>query len=247
MLIPYLGDKSKHQDLILPNLPKNFTHWVEPFGGGFGLYFTLDIWNDYPNIQFIYNDQNHYNTILFKHLKLPEFIQQVKKFGEVPGRGFFMTSGFPEEQIYTIENSQDESKIALAWLLLLCCSRPTHIGQYSGNSKFEIFKLQIGLLEEHFRRLDVYGLDYKDVIQKFDSPSTFFYLDPPYFGHETDYLNHTFTQKSHLELANILKTIKGKFMLSYQWFDGLDTWYKDYRIESKKCPPMGTEYIIMNY
>ena len=246
MLIPYLGDKSKHTDLIIPNLPNSFTKWVEPFGGGFGLYFTLNL-NDYPGVQFIYNDINHYNYLLFKHLKNPEFIQRVKEYGDDKIRGFFMVSGFPHEQIYVLENSTDEFKIAFAWLILLCCSTITHLGQYCGNSRLVSFKAQIDGLGEHLSQLDVYGLDYKEIVEKFDSPDTFFYLDPPYLGKEKYYLNHSFTRQSHKELSDILKGIQGKFMLSYYWFEDLEEWYRDCRFESKKTPPMGTEFIIMNY
>lgn len=46
-----------------------------------------------------------------------------------------------------------------------------------------------------------------------DSPTTFFYLDPPYVnarqGHYSGY-----TQEDFDNLINILKSIKGKFLLS---------------------------------
>lgn len=59
--------------------------------------------------------------------------------------------------------------------------------------------------------------DYKNIIQYFDDEYTFFYLDPPYLNREYLYKNHTFlNEENHIELSDILKNIKGKFLLSYQ-------------------------------
>jgi DNA adenine methylase len=84
------------------------------------------------------------------------------------------------------------------------------------------------------------------VIEKYDSPSTFFYVDPPYMGKERHYINHGFSGESHIELAKILNNIKGKFLLSYYYFNGLEKLYEDCRFDSK-LTIMGTEMIIMNF
>ena len=62
-----------------------------------------------------------------------------------------------------------------------------------------------------------YNKDYKEIIKEFDNKDTFFYCDCPYLGKELYYKNHPFlTKEHHIELSNILKNIKGKFLLSYQ-------------------------------
>ena len=76
-MIPYLGNKSGLSDFIKPHIPKNIETYIEPFGGGFNLFFTLDL-NDYPNTQFIYNDINPLNSNLFEHLKKDTFIKKIK-------------------------------------------------------------------------------------------------------------------------------------------------------------------------
>ena len=59
--------------------------------------------------------------------------------------------------------------------------------------------------------------DYKEIVYLYDNRDTFFYVDSPYLGNETYYTNHTFLKReNHIELANILKNIKGRFLLSYQ-------------------------------
>jgi hypothetical protein len=65
-------------------------------------------------------------------------------------------------------------------------------------------------------------------------------------GREKYYINHDFNKKSHYELSDILNNIKGKFLLSYYYFDGIEDLYTNCRFESKKTI-MGTEWLIMNY
>ena len=63
---------------------------------------------------------------------------------------------------------------------------------------------------------------------------------------EDYYLNHSFDKESHKELSEIINKIKGKFILSYFYFDGLRELYPNCKFESKKTI-MGTEYFISNY
>jgi DNA adenine methylase len=50
------------------------------------------------------------------------------------------------------------------------------------------------------------------MLRKYDRPYTFFYLDPPYFN--KPYYKFNFTEQDYIELADRLKALKGKFLLS---------------------------------
>ena len=107
-------------------------------------------------------------------------------------------------------------------------------------------------------------LDFEKHINKYDSTETLFYLDPPYFSTEFQYYRGAehFGREGHQRLADVLKDIKGKFILSYYDFDGLDKMYpKDkFRWEEKSFTrasttisnqtmeeKQGHEILIMNY
>jgi len=110
-------------------------------------------------------------------------------------------------------------------------------GEY--RSKFEIFrsKLVDTSWQNHFDAItDVEMLDFEDVIKKYDSPSTYFYCDPPYFKTENYYINHDFGIDTHERLANTLNSIEGRFGLSYYHFDKLDDWFPEtkYKWNSKE-------------
>jgi len=107
-------------------------------------------------------------------------------------------------------------------------------------------------------------LDFEKHINKYDSKETLFYVDPPYFAHEGDYFRgeEHFGKAGHQRLADVLSNIKGKFMLSYYDFEGLDVMYpKDKFIWKEKAfnkaststtkddkkDKMGYEVLIMNF
>lgn len=76
-----------------------------------------------------------------------------------------------------------------------------------------------------------FNKDYKEIIEEYDSEKTFFYIDPPYFENEHYYENHNFlTKEDHVELSHVIKTIKGRFLLSYQDNDFIRNLYDSYNI-----------------
>jgi len=241
MLIPYLGEKSKFASFINPNIPKDITTYVEPFGGAMGVFFSLDF-SKFRDVKFVYNDINNLNYNLFYLLKNDRrFIEIIK--------GIKVDKEYYQKSIKEIFEDTDLMTKAINWLVVLTCSAPNQIGKDSwrGDTEFEVFKLKWKAYEPHLNKVsEILNVDYKEVIEKYDSPETFFYLDPPYMGREKYYINHDFNENSHYELASQLNTIKGRFLLSYYYFDGIEELYPNCKFESKKTI-MGTEYIIMNY
>lgn len=240
MLVPYLGEKSKFANFIVPHVPTDISTYVEPFAGMLGVYFSLDF-SKFKNVNFIYNDKNYLNYLLIQKFRDDIFIKLVKQTT--------VDEEFYKNSLKNLFTEKDEYLIALYWLVILTCSSPHEIGKNSwrNNTEFEIFKMKYRAYKYHIDKItEIHNLDYKEVIKAYDSESTFFYLDPPYKGKEQYYINHDFTEESHVELSEELRKIKGRFLLSYYYFDGLKELYKGYNIESKSTI-MGTEYLIMNY
>lgn len=241
MLIPYLGNKEKFSNFIIPHIPENMSTYVEPFAGAMGIFFSLDF-SKFRGVEFIYNDINYLNFNLFYLLKNdPRFIEITR--GIKVDRDQYLKS------IREIFEEGDDMTKAINWLIVLTCSAPNEIGKDSwrGDVEFEVFKLKWRAYRPYLDKIsEILNLDYKEVISKYDSEKTFFYLDPPYMDREKYYINTNFTQASHSELATQLNNIRGKFLLSYYYFEGIRELYPNCRFESKKTI-MGTEWIIMNY
>jgi len=100
----------------------------------------------------------------------------------------------------------------------------------------------------HDKHVLCFNEDYKYVIDMFDSVDAFFYVDPPYF--EKYYYEYNFnSDEEHIELYNILKNIKGKFLLSYQDREFITDLYKDFKIDkyTGKDIHLKPEITIKNY
>lgn len=57
-------------------------------------------------------------------------------------------------------------------------------------------------------------LNWADFIRRYDRPFTLFYIDPPYWGHETDYGKGLFARDDFARMAETLRSLKGRFILS---------------------------------
>jgi DNA adenine methylase len=245
-----LGDKSKISDFLKTHIPKNPKIWCEPFGGGFGLFFTLDL-KDYTDTEFIYNDINPLNCLLFDNLKSEDFYNKMKSIfvtKDIFIESFekIVVSDRPSKKGKKTLKVQNSEEVALAWLIILCCGDNHDIMSktYKGNSAFEILKFKLPRYSEYFKRITIKNLDYKQILKDYDDESTFFYLDPPYKGYEKYYINNDFSDKSHLELSEILKSLKSQWILSYYKFSEIEDWYVDYKLISKKTA-ISEEFLIL--
>jgi DNA adenine methylase len=83
-------------------------------------------------------------------------------------------------------------------------------------ARFDVTKL-VPLLQEVHERLagvTIERLHFAEFIRRYDRPGALFYLDPPYFGCETDYGKDLFDRLDFGQLAQLLAGIKGTFIMS---------------------------------
>ncbi len=283
MAISYIGGKSKiAPSLIIPNIPKDIETFVEVFSGQFWTFFKMNL-DEYPNLKkVVYNDINplNYNMYLCikNHQRLLEECENlvVQELGVIPTNPIceYNFNQFQSEIFssgFTI-NYPDYS-VAAKYIYVLTQvfsgANPEKSkfidlkGKY--HSKFTSFKNK--LKNEKWQKMfesitDVENMDFENIIKKYDSQTTYFYTDPPYYivGEGAYYSNHNFDRNDHERLANVLHQVKGKFGLSYYDFPDLSVWFPKnvYRWERKlfakaaaakkgQTQNMGEELLIMNY
>lgn len=81
---------------------------------------------------------------------------------------------------------------------------------------FSAARMEARLRRLHDRLLDVIieNLDWSALITRYDRSGTLFYLDPPYWGSEDDYGAGVFPPSAFQALADQLRAIQGRFLLS---------------------------------
>lgn len=84
---------------------------------------------------------------------------------------------------------------------------------------------------ERMKNVMIDNRDFKEIFRVYDSPTTLFYVDPPYVGREKYYAGG-FTEQDHRDLAEILNGIQGKAVLSYYDDPLVDELYPNWRRET---------------
>ena len=72
----------------------------------------------------------------------------------------------------------------------------------------------IAAAHERLQGVHVECLDWDVFLGRFDRPWTLFYIDPPYWGHENDYGKGIFSRSDFARMAELLRAIQGRFLLS---------------------------------
>lgn len=73
---------------------------------------------------------------------------------------------------------------------------------------------RIEALHARLSRVTIEHLDFRGVLERYDRPQTLFYLDPPYWGCCALYREGGFTQARFGELADALRGLKGRWVMS---------------------------------
>lgn len=73
---------------------------------------------------------------------------------------------------------------------------------------------RIERLHDRLAGVVIENLDWLAVLDRYDRPGTLFYLDPPYWGSEGDYGSGVFIRGDFQRMADRLRAIEGRFLLS---------------------------------
>jgi DNA adenine methylase len=209
--ITYWGGKQQLVSKILPFIPPH-KQYNEPFFGGGAIFFAKKP----AEIEFI-NDINGEMVNFYKTLK--------RKFPELKDEvDCTLHSEFQHKEACEIYREPlSHSDVLRAWAVWML----SHQSVYAilGNSwSVSIDKnkaKQVQWSKERFtmlyaRRLErtsIFSRDAVNVIKTTDTPTTFHYVDPPYFNADMGHYGG-YTEADFIRLLEALSKVEGKFMLS---------------------------------
>ncbi|UAK24165.1 DNA adenine methylase [Sphingomonas nostoxanthinifaciens] len=216
---PYLGGKRNLASRIV-SLIRSVPHrtYVEPFVGMGGIFLRRDRRAPVEVINDLSGDVATLFRILQRHYQA--FMDLLK--WQLTSRAEF------ERLRATAASSLTDLERAARFLYL---QRLAFGGKIEGRTfgvdrrtpgRFDVTKLEPMLMEIHERLAGVVieQLPYTAAIEQYDSAETLFYLDPPYWGCESDYGAAAFSRSDFACLADLLDRIEGQFVLSINATDG---------------------------
>ena len=225
----WVGGKFHLAKAIVPKIPEHKCY-VEPFAGGAWILFRkphspVEILND------INRDVVTLYRVIQKHL--PEFIRYMQ-WVLVSRDEFLRLQQVDPETLTDIERACRFfylQKLAFAGKI---AGKPSFgISAYKP-PRLNLTRLEHDLWEAHQRlaQVTIECLPYSDVITRYDRPETFFYCDPPYWGCEDYYGKAIFTRDDFQKLADLLSTLKGKWMVSINDVTEIRDIFKAFKIDT---------------
>lgn len=208
---PYLGGKrnlAKRHTAIIDSIPHRT--YVEPFVGMGGVFLRRPNAAPVEVINDLSGDVANLFRVIRRHYE--PFVAELSWL--IASRAEFQRQdGFDPRLLTDIERA-----VRFLYLQRLafggCVVGRTFGVDHRSSSKFNQAKLhtELKLLRDRLSAVTVEQLDYAEVIRRYDSEATLFFLDPPYDG--TTGYGIDFGHEQYLAMADQLAAIRGRFVLS---------------------------------
>jgi DNA adenine methylase len=210
-----IGRKKPIQNKVINQSPKDFTIYVEPFVGSGDIFFAMNL--DPTKVKSYINDKDTDIATAFKIMKSNPNISNIDKF-----------KGKSLQAIQNFVNGSYSGLDRLAQIIYKLCAT------FGGTGKGKIYNApniepklrKMPKYAEYLSNTTITNSDYKSLFSH-DSPKTFFYLDPPYEKSKGLYKDAVIDYK---QMADRLKKLKGKFLLSINDSQEIRETFKDFKI-----------------
>lgn len=203
------------KDIVNSFFPKDYENmtYVEPFVGGGAIFFYKR-----PSKKDVINDLDS---------KLISVYKGVKKYNPDETEKLLNNNISKEEfdSLKTSEPTSEHNKFIKNFILFKTSFLAKGTNYNYANHHPHV---DLNCHYQRLKKVTILNKDYKKVIEKYDSPNTFFYLDPPYEGSTGSHYTHSSFNIE--ELYDILKNIKGKFLVSFNISKEALRLFKDFNI-----------------
>ncbi len=248
--LAYIGGKSQLTTTILPLIPTHKTY-VEVFAGAGWIFFSKAP-SRYEVINDLDADLISFYRVVTHHLS--EFLSQFKWL--LSSRQIFQEWSRQQEaggltdiqraaRYYYVQRHAFGGRVRSRTFGMAAQRRP----------RINLLRLEEEMSEVYLRLqgCTIECLPYHECLRRYDKPETFFYLDPPYY--DCPYYRHNFEHADFEALAEALRPLQGKFLLSLNDVPAVRTIFETFEIKpvtlrysiSKVKKTEGKEVLIANY
>lgn len=246
--LAYIGGKAHVARQLIALFPTHRTY-IEPFVGGGAVFFakspsTVEVLNDLDGecVNFLRCCQSHPQELIR-----------------------YLSFTVASRRLYDIYKSQDPDTLtdiqrAARYLFLLKNSfgarvaRQTFHYSVTQKSNYNPTRLPevLSAAADRLARVQIEQRPYQEVLERFDRPTSFFFIDPPYVGRKLYRFN--FKDDDFRELAERLSRIRGQFLmtindceLSRKLFSGFSTRELSLTYTCARSAPRVRELLVSNY
>jgi DNA adenine methylase len=222
--LSYIGGKRPIAKQIIAIFPEHTTY-VEAFAGGAQVFFhkppsKVEVLNDLDGevVNFYRVCQQHYEELI-RYFRFT-----------VRSREWFAILKATDPRTLTDVQRAARHMYLLKNSFGALVRNPNYSINIVQPPSFNLERLPEIIEQSHKRllRAQIESLPYEKILAKFDRPTTLFYLDPPYYGIEL--YNYNLKPEDFATLAERLKPLKGKFVLSLNDVQEVRALFKNFSI-----------------
>lgn len=227
--IAWVGGKSKLADTIISRIPPHVCY-VEPFAGAGWVFFKKD-----PSKSEALNDINQDLVTFYRVLKHhPQALADELRLRITARAEFDRLQATPANTLtdiqraarfYYIVKTSFGSKFNDATFGVSKTGKPRF------NPNADALLADFEPIAQRMSRCLIENLSYTECIDRYDRPTTFFYIDPPYWDCEDYYGKGLFSKADFTALAKQLAGIKGKFIMSLNDTAGVREVFQQFKFE----------------
>jgi DNA adenine methylase len=247
--IPYIGGKNRLATKIVTLFPEHTTY-VEAFAGGAQVFFRkepskVEVLNDkdYEVANFFRCCQSHYEELV-----------RYLRFTIASRRWFDILNATDPATLTDIQRAARFLYLQKNCFGGLVVKQHFHYG-VTQPSNFNPERIPKAIEETHTRlaRVQIESLPYEQVLEKYDRPTTLFYLDPPYWDRKLYKFN--FKEEDFRAMQERLANLKGKFILSLDDHSKVREIFESFHMErteihytaQRESGARFSELLIMNF
>jgi len=225
---PYRGGKYHLAPRLVPLLPPHKIY-VEVFGGAANILLAKT-----PSRIEVYNDANGQLVNLFETIRNHPLLFLERCQSLLYSRQLY--DAWKDQLVKNFEGADVDSVEAAVRTAYTITSSFTgdpvkgwafdRTGSGGGSNRWASIWDKIAYVSQRLRRVNIDHLDFRKCIEYWDTPTTLFFLDPPYYQRNSPRF-YLFSKQDHLDLASTLRTVQGKWMLTYDDAQEIREMYKD--------------------